>query len=346
MRNYLHLLLLLLSVNVLHAQVAYDACADAQANPQSADETFSESPEMTNFPNDELNFTNIGIPFDHTGFVTLNWSGTTGYYTIRISTQGFNDYNFSYDEDGDCILDGSADQLFEGELGSQDIPCFYFENGTDYTFGFSTAVQIATDCFDKLVTTAESHHRVIIMEVMGRDAGWIALHTAIAGGAEMVLIPEIPYDPDKVLAYINKRYRKGKGFMNIVIAEGAKPIDGDRVGQASGDIKDEHLKLGGICNQLRYQLEQMGCGPQIRTTILGHIQRGGTPVAFDRILATAMGVKAFEMVKEEQFGQMVSFANNEFVSIPLASAIAENKNVTPNHALVKVARSIGISFGD
>lgn len=219
-------------------------------------------------------------------------------------------------------------------------------NGTDYTFGFSTAVQIATDCFDKLVTTAESHHRVIIMEVMGRDAGWIALHTAIAGGAEMVLIPEIPYDLNKVLAYINKRYRKGKGFMNIVIAEGAKPIDGELVGQASGDIKDEHLKLGGVCNQLRYQLEQMGCGPQIRTTILGHIQRGGTPVAFDRILATAMGVKAFEMVKDQQFGHMVSYTNNEFDSVPLAAAIAKNKNVTPVHSLVNVARSIGISFGD
>jgi 6-phosphofructokinase 1 len=219
-------------------------------------------------------------------------------------------------------------------------------NGTDYTFGFTTAVQIATDCFDKLVTTAESHHRVIIMEVMGRDAGWIALHTAIAGGAEMVLIPEIPYDINKVLAYINKRYHKGKGFMNIVIAEGAKPIDGQVVGQSSGDSKDEHIKLGGICNQLRYRLEQLGCQPQIRTTILGHIQRGGTPIAFDRILATAMGVKAFELIQNQQFGQMVSFHNNEFISVPLTVATAKNKNVTPNHALVKVARSIGISFGD
>lgn len=217
---------------------------------------------------------------------------------------------------------------------------------TDYTFGFSTAVQIATDCFDKLVTTAESHHRVIIMEVMGRDAGWIALHTAIAGGAEMVLLPEIPYDVNKILAYINKRYRKGKGFMNIVVSEGAKAIDGQLVGQASGDIGDKHLKLGGVSNQLRYQLEQMGCKPQIRTTILGHIQRGGTPIAFDRILATAMGVKAFELVQAEQFGQMVAFTKNEFTSVPLSVAVAQNKNVALDHNLVKVARSIGISFGD
>ncbi|MEL7248943.1 MAG: ATP-dependent 6-phosphofructokinase [Bacteroidota bacterium] len=217
---------------------------------------------------------------------------------------------------------------------------------TDYTFGFSTAVQIATDCFDKLVTTAESHHRVIIMEVMGRDAGWIALHTAIAGGAEVCLLPEIPYDPGKIKKLIDKRYKKGKGFMNIVIAEGAKPLGGEAFGRAAKDAGDPHLKLGGICNQLRYQLEDLGCIAQIRTTVLGHIQRGGTPVAFDRILATSMGVKAFDMVAAGDFGQMVAYQNNEFVSVPLSSVIMTNKNVSPDHALVHTARSIGISFGD
>lgn len=217
---------------------------------------------------------------------------------------------------------------------------------TDYTFGFSTAVQIATDCFDKLVTTAESHHRVIIMEVMGRDAGWIALHTAIAGGAEMCLLPEIPYDPKQIMKYINKRFKKGKGFMNIVMAEGAMPIGGTVTGQKAIDAGDRHIKLGGVCNSLRYQLEDMGCPVQIRTTVLGHIQRGGTPVAFDRILATAMGVKAFEMIAAGAFGQMVSFQKNEFVQVPLAVAVAQNKNVSPDHYLVNAARQIGISFGD
>ncbi len=249
-----------------------------------------------------------------------------------------------------------------GGDGSQRISQHLFEQGvpvigvpktidndlgsTDYTFGFSTAVQIATDCFDKLVTTAESHHRIIIMEVMGRDAGWIALHTAIAGGAEICLIPEIPYSIEKIKKKIDKRYKKGKGFMNIVIAEGAKPLDGEVVGSVAHDAGDPHLKLGGICNSLRFELERMGCQPQIRTTVLGHIQRGGTPVAFDRILATAMGVKAFELVAAGEFGEMVSYQNNKFVSVPLKEAVKANKVVTPDHELVRTARAIGLSFGD
>lgn len=249
-----------------------------------------------------------------------------------------------------------------GGDGSQRISQAVFEKGgnivgvpktidndlaaTDLTFGFSTAVQIATDCFDKLVTTAESHHRAIIMEVMGRDAGWIALHTAIAGGAEICLLPEIPYDVDKINEQIKKRYHEGRGFINIVIAEGAKPKEGTIVGRQSVDAGDEHIKLGGISNHLRYELEARDCPAQIRTTILGHIQRGGTPVAFDRILATSMGVKAFEMVRDGEFGQMVSFHNNNIESVPLTEAVKENKVVEPDHYLVKVARSIGISFGD
>lgn len=219
-------------------------------------------------------------------------------------------------------------------------------SATDYTFGFSTAVQIATDSFDKLVTTAESHHRVMIMEVMGRHAGWIALHTAVAGGAEICLIPEIPYDIEHILARINKRFKKGKGFVNIVIAEGAFPKGGTVVGRQTGDVGEQHLKLGGIGNFLRMQLEERGCQPQVRTTILGHVQRGGTPIAFDRILATSMGVKAFEMVKQGDFGRMVSFHNNHIESVPLADAVKETKLISPDHELVQVARKIGISFGD
>ncbi len=219
-------------------------------------------------------------------------------------------------------------------------------SATDLTFGFSTAVQIATECFDKLITTAESHHRVMIMEVMGRHAGWIALHTAIAGGAEICLIPEIPFDLNKILDKIETRYRKGKGFVNIVIAEGAKPKDGNVIGRQAVSIGDQHIKLGGIGNYLRLQLEEHGCKPQIRTTTLGHIQRGGTPVAFDRILATAMGVKAFELVKEGRFGRMVSYKNNQVVSVPLEEAAKGNKFISPDDYLVNIARSTGISFGD
>jgi len=216
---------------------------------------------------------------------------------------------------------------------------------TDLTFGFTTAVQIATDSFDKLVTTAESHHRVMIMEVMGRDAGWIALNTAIAGGAELCLIPEIPYSLDVVSKHIKKRYRKGKGFVNIVIAEGAKPQEGEVVGSHSDD-GDQHIKLGGVGNKLRADLERIGCEAQIRTTILGHTQRGGTPIAFDRILATSMGVKAFDLVVAQEFGQMVSFKNNKLKSVSLKRATSKYNFVEPDHYLIHTARSLGISFGD
>lgn len=219
-------------------------------------------------------------------------------------------------------------------------------NATDFTFGFNTAVQVATDCFDKLVTTAESHHRVMMMEVMGRDAGWIALHTAIAGGAEICLIPEIPYDIDVVIKQINKRYRKGKGFVNIVVSEGAKPIGGSVVGNKAKDAGDHHIKLGGIVNQLRHDLEARGCSAQIRGTILGHIQRGGTPSAFDRVLATTMGVKAFELIENEDFGKMVAYVNNKMTSVPLKKAISKYKVLTDDHYLVETARMMGISFGE
>jgi phosphofructokinase-like protein len=218
--------------------------------------------------------------------------------------------------------------------------------GTDLTFGFSTAVQVATESLDKLVTTAESHHRTMIMEVMGRDAGWIALHTAIAGGAEICLIPEIPYDADKVLHEIHKRYHKGKGFVNIVIAEGAKPKGGTVVGKQSTDVGDTHIKLGGVGNFLQAQLEEKGCTAQVRTAVLGHIQRGGTPVAFDRILATAMGVKAYELVRDGHFGQMVSYQGYAMGSVPLSEVTKGNKFIAPNNYLLGVARSLGISFGD
>ena len=217
---------------------------------------------------------------------------------------------------------------------------------TDLTFGFSTAVQIATESFDKLVTTAESHHRIMIMEVMGRDAGWIALHTAIAGGAEICLLPEIPFDFDKILERINKRYHKGKGFMNIVVAEGARPVGGEVVGRQSKEAGDTHIKLGGIANFVQMELEARDCPAQVRTTVLGHVQRGGGPIAFDRILASAMGVKAYELVRDGDFGKMVAYQCNKMGAVPIEEVVKGNKRVAPDHYLIQVARSLGISFGD
>lgn len=218
-------------------------------------------------------------------------------------------------------------------------------SATDLTFGFQTAVQIATDSFDKLVTTAESHHRVMIMEVMGRDAGWIALHTAIAGGAEVCLIPEIPYDINKIVKRINLRYKRGRGFVNIVISEGAKPKDGS-VTSAAGEKGSEHVRLGGVAFQLSRQLKEAGCKAEIRETVLGHVQRGGSPVAFDRVLASLFGVHAFELALQGKFGRMVAFRNNAITSVTLEEATKEPSFVSKSSYIVKAAKGLGISFGD
>ncbi|MDR1113221.1 MAG: ATP-dependent 6-phosphofructokinase, partial [Bacteroidales bacterium] len=220
-------------------------------------------------------------------------------------------------------------------------------SSTDFTFGFQTAVQIATEAFDKLVTTAESHNRIFIMEVMGRDAGWIALHTAIAGGAEVCLIPEIAYDPYKILERIKSRYKYGEGFCNIVIAEGAKALDGQITGEAPSSIGDEHVKLGGVGYKLQQELKALDVEHDIRVTVLGHLQRGGTPTAYDRILATAFGVKAFELVKEKQFNSMVIYRHPNISSAPIKQAIAKPNLIEPDkNYFVHAAKSIGISFGD
>ena len=218
-------------------------------------------------------------------------------------------------------------------------------SATDVTFGFQTAVQIATDSFDKLVTTAESHHRVMIMEVMGRDAGWIALHTAIAGGAEICLIPEIPYDINKLVKRINLRYKKGRGFANIVIAEGAKAKEGT-ITSSAGEKGSEHVRLGGVAYQLSKQLKDAGCKAEIRETVLGHVQRGGTPVAYDRVLASLFGVRAFELALENNFGRMVSYQNHQITSVSLEDAIKDYHIVSKDEYLVKAAKGLNISFGD
>lgn len=218
-------------------------------------------------------------------------------------------------------------------------------SATDMTFGFQTAVQIATDSFDRLVTTAESHNRVMIMEVMGRDAGWIALHSAVAGGAEVCLIPEIPYDVQKIVKRINRRYKNGKGFVNIVVAEGAHPRKGS-ITASAGSKESEHVRLGGVAFQLSAQLKAAGCEAEIRETVLGHTQRGGSPVAFDRVLATMFGVHAVELVLSGSYGRMVSLRNNSISSVEISEAVKSYHTVAPDHTMVRLAKGMGISFGD
>jgi phosphofructokinase-like protein len=201
-------------------------------------------------------------------------------------------------------------------------------NATDFTFGFNTAVQICTDAIDRLHTTAESHDRVMICEVMGRHAGWIATYAGIAGGADAILVPERPFDIEDVCQHIEARHKKGKTFSIVVVAEGATAIEGENT------TKDEeldafgHVKLGGIGVTLEREIEER-TGYETRATILGHIQRGGTPTAFDRVLATRFGIAAIDAVEAKDYGQMVSLQGSSIRLVPLADAVGTLKTLDP-----------------
>jgi ATP-dependent phosphofructokinase / diphosphate-dependent phosphofructokinase len=201
-------------------------------------------------------------------------------------------------------------------------------NATDYTFGFDTAVNIATEAIDRLHTTAESHHRVLIVEVMGRHAGWIALHSGLAGGANVILIPEIRFDIDKVCAYVESRFSASFAPI-IVVAEGAMPADGDLVTKDTTKDSFGHVKLSGIGEWLAREIESR-TGNEARTSVLGHIQRGGTPTAFDRWLATRFGLHAIDAVQEGDWGKMVSLRGTDVVRVPLADATTTLKTVDPS----------------
>ncbi len=218
-------------------------------------------------------------------------------------------------------------------------------SSTDTTFGFQTAVQIATEAVDKLVTTAASHNRVFVLEVMGRNAGWIALNAAVAGGAEVCLIPEIPYDITKVKQALDRRFHNDRGFAVVVISEGAYPINGNVVFKENCEIGYENIKLGGVSRQLIDQLTKAGFAHDMRETILGHLQRGGIPIAYDRVLSAQMGVKAMELAIAGDFGKMVAYRHPDFIAVPLKDAIAKPNLVTKNNALVNTACGLGICLG-
>jgi 6-phosphofructokinase 1 len=200
-------------------------------------------------------------------------------------------------------------------------------SGTDFTFGFDTAVNIVTEAIDRVHTTAEAHNRVMVVEVMGRDAGWIAIYSGIAGGADVILIPEQPFDVDKVAAKIRMRHGRGRYFSIVVVAEGAKFASKDGLVTQSGE-KDEfgHARLGGIGNTLAQEIERR-TGFETRTVVLGHIQRGGSPTAFDRVLATRYGLGAIDMVHRAEFGRMAALRGNKIISVPLAEATGTNRRV-------------------
>ena len=198
--------------------------------------------------------------------------------------------------------------------------------GTDMTFGFDTAVQIATDAIDRLHTTAESHNRVMIVEVMGRHAGWIALHSGLAGGADVILIPERPFDIDEVVRLIRRRHSRGRFFSIVVVAEGSTPAEGTL--EVISGAKDEfgHERLGGVGQLLEREIEQR-TGFETRATVLGHIQRGGTPTAFDRVLATRLGLAAIDAAHEGRFGTMPALHGTRIELVPLGDAVAQLRTV-------------------
>lgn len=218
---------------------------------------------------------------------------------------------------------------------------------TDVTFGFNTAIDVVTEALDRLHTTAESHHRVMLCEVMGRGAGWIALESGIAGSADVILLPEIPYDINKIVEKVKEREAAGRLFSIIVVAEGAKPKDGEVVVAKIVADSPDPIRLGGIGNKLADDLEKLLPGKEIRCTVLGHIQRGGLTSTYDRILSTRYGVAAVELIKEEKFGEMVCLKDGKISSDNLENVIGQkSKLVNPNGELVNMAKKIGISFAD
>lgn len=218
---------------------------------------------------------------------------------------------------------------------------------TDYTFGFHTAVQIIMEAIDRLHTTASSHHRVMVVETMGRYAGWLALEGGIAGGGDIILIPEIPFSWECVCRKVKERNNRGKRFSIIVVAEGVKPPEGDLViSKVIGkDAHPENIRLGGVGSIIANRIEQC-TGIETRYIVLGHLQRGGSPTAYDRLLATRFGYSAAEMVSNGQFGYMPALRGNKIQPVLMSKAVNKFKLVPKNHPLIEAARAIGTSFGN
>lgn len=211
---------------------------------------------------------------------------------------------------------------------------------TEFTFGFDTAVDTATEAIDKLHTTAESHHRVMVLEVMGRNAGWIALYAGVAGGADVILIPELPFTVQAICRKIEDRRAKGRRFSIVVAAEGAAPVGGEQIYES-----EDRQRLGGIGEWVAAEIARE-CQVQARTVVLGHLQRGGGPSAFDRVLATRFGAAAVELLAAGRFGHIVALQCGEIIAVPLEAVTGKQRQVPLQSGLIQAARHLGISFGD
>ncbi len=246
---------------------------------------------------------------------------------------------------GDGTL-GIADKFYEKGIPLVGVPKTIDNDigGTVITFGFDTAVNTARDALDKLHTTAESHRRVMVVEVMGRHAGWIAMHSGIAGGADIILIPEIPYDAEKVAESIMHRERLGKHFSIVVVAEGAFPRGGSLT-HAEGKHAGREQRLGGVGDRVGSFITEL-TGKETRVVVLGHLQRGGPPTTFDRVLGTRFGAAAARLIRKGAFGRMVALMPPDVESVPIREAIGKMKTVPIDNDIIESAREIGICFGD
>jgi phosphofructokinase-like protein len=256
--------------------------------------------------------------------------------------------------DIDCLvcIGGDGTLGIANSLSKQGVPIVGIPKtidndlrGTDITFGFNSAVHIATEGIDRLHSTAQSHHRVMIIEVMGRNAGWIALYSGVAGGGDIILVPEIPYDAEVIASKVKERNRRGKRFSIVVVAEGAKPRGGNVVIQRIVKKSTDPIRLGGIGFVLADQIEKT-TSIEARAVVMGHLQRGGSPTPSDRVLATRLGTTAVDMIGDRRFGQMVGVKGDSLVGVPLEKVARGPRTVPPDHPLLRAARAVGTCFGD
>jgi phosphofructokinase-like protein len=252
--------------------------------------------------------------------------------------------------DAVIVIGGDGTLHSAMEMGARGVPIIGVPktidndiSGTEVTFGFDTALMIATEALDRLHTTAEAHHRVMVLELMGRDAGFIALHAGVSGGADVILLPEIPFKYEAVLKKVVQRVESGSRFSLLAVSEGAKPLGGGEVFSRPGDAVYVP-RLGGIGQEVGHYIEQHGF--ETRVTVLGHIQRGGSPTAFDRWLATRYGAAAVRSAAAGGFGRMVALRDAKVIDIPLEEALAVPKRVDVHGDAVVTARGLGIFFGD
>jgi 6-phosphofructokinase 1 len=303
-------------------------------------------------------------PHDVTGILRLGGTilGTTNSgnpLTSQVQTsEGMHDYSDRCIQmfhllglDALVVIGGDGTLAIAHEFSQRGLPIVGVPKTIDNdivettnTFGFDTAVAFATDAIDRLHATAEAHRRVMVVEVMGRDTGWIALYAGVAGGADVILIPEIDFDLAKVAAHVMAREALGARFSVVVVAEGAKPIGGrvSLVREATPNIVE---KLGGMGPRVSNELERL-TGKQCRSVVLGHLQRGGMPTSFDRLLATRFGARAMELVLERQFGMMVAFAPPDIVAVPIEKVVGRTRKIPPGFDVLRTARAMNISLGE